>query len=578
MTRRGIPDDGDGLPRPASAPAGTSVPACGTTSSGSTSPTGGAVRDGRDPWGMWGPWGRTPEGVCLLTPGGQVPRFWWQRPRLRARAADLCYLSLCLVAVVFSMSSAAQRGSFTLLLGAVLTLVATVLLVVRRRRNPLAVALVALAPVPLTASATVFTLALFSLSIRRRTWPLAPLAVAGTLAAASNAGGNSESAVPTALAICLGYVAIISFGAFIGVRRDLVFSLRERAEQAESEVVLRGEQARLAERTRIAREMHDVVAHRISLIALHAGALELNPGCGPEQVERTATLIGSTSRQALEELRGILGVLRAGVVTPSAPVPSSQTGSLSRGAPVLSSQTGSLSRVGVTGQVVGVGGDAHPGVPGTGATPGAGIPPGPFSGVSGATAAGTIGFAGAIERSTAGASGPFAPVGASPVIGEQISAWTSQWDEDVELAPQPRLADVPRLVETSAAAGVSVRLELALLGVSGESLGLESPELAVLDGVTGRTVYRVVQEGLTNVHKHARDAATYVGLWGSPGTRLWVSVANVRPVAASLLVPGSGVGLLGLRERVMLAGGMLEAGPDGRGGFQVNASFPWPPG
>ena len=66
----------------------------------------------------------------------------------------------------------------------------------------------------------------------------------------------------------------------------------------------------MAERTRIAREMHDVLAHRISLLALHAGALEVRPDLPPAEVRETAELLRSTARQALEELRGVIGVLR----------------------------------------------------------------------------------------------------------------------------------------------------------------------------------------------------------------------------------------------------------------------------
>ena len=62
---------------------------------------------------------------------------------------------------------------------------------------------------------------------------------------------------------------------YTATRDALLASLRERAEHAEAERLLREEQARAAERTRIAREMHDVVAHKVSLIALYAGALEL---------------------------------------------------------------------------------------------------------------------------------------------------------------------------------------------------------------------------------------------------------------------------------------------------------------
>ena len=88
--------------------------------------------------------------------------------------------------------------------------------------------------------------------------------------------------------------------------------------------VLHADNARMAERTRIAREMHDVLAHRISLIALHAGGLEVRPDLPPEKVRETAELLRSTARQALEELRGVIGVLREEAgheVAPAAPQP-----------------------------------------------------------------------------------------------------------------------------------------------------------------------------------------------------------------------------------------------------------------
>src|SRR6266511_2384232 len=90
-------------------------------------------------------------------------------------------------------------------------------------------------------------------------------------------------------------------------RRYPLASLRGRAERAEAERELRAEQARLAERARIAQEMHDVLAHKVSLIALHAGGLEVNAGMGPEKVEESAGLIRETARQAMEDLRQVLG-------------------------------------------------------------------------------------------------------------------------------------------------------------------------------------------------------------------------------------------------------------------------------
>src|SRR6266536_2853227 len=95
---------------------------------------------------------------------------------------------------------------------------------------------------------------------------------------------------------------------FVRARRQLLLTLRERALRAEADQHLHADRARMAERTRIAREMHDVLAHRISLLALHAGALEVRPDLPPEEVRETAELLRSTARQALEELRGVIGL------------------------------------------------------------------------------------------------------------------------------------------------------------------------------------------------------------------------------------------------------------------------------
>ena len=102
--------------------------------------------------------------------------------------------------------------------------------------------------------------------------------------------------------------AIAAIGRYAATSRALRESLRERAEQAEAGRALRDEQARGAERARIAREMHDVLAHKVSLIAVHAGALEL--GASSDRDREGAVLIRVTAREALSELRTVLGVLR----------------------------------------------------------------------------------------------------------------------------------------------------------------------------------------------------------------------------------------------------------------------------
>jgi signal transduction histidine kinase len=110
-------------------------------------------------------------------------------------------------------------------------------------------------------------------------------------------------------------------GLWTGTRRQLIANLRERAERLEREQHLKAEHAITAERTRIAREMHDVVAHRVSLMVLHAGGLEVS-AAEPRTVE-TAGVIRTTGREALAELREILGVLRdaPGGEAPTAPQP-----------------------------------------------------------------------------------------------------------------------------------------------------------------------------------------------------------------------------------------------------------------
>ena len=153
--------------------------------------------------------------------------------------------------------------------------------------------------------------ALFIAGMHRR-WPLGFLALmVGTIGFISRDVIDAErltiGAVESAAAIAVGVLAV---GVYVGTQRALVASLRRQAEHAETERVLRDEQSRAEERSRIAREMHDVVAHQVALIALHAGALEVNPEIDRGSVIRSAELIRTTARQALTELREVLSALR----------------------------------------------------------------------------------------------------------------------------------------------------------------------------------------------------------------------------------------------------------------------------
>ena len=323
-----------------------------------------------------------------------------------------------------------------------------------RRQWPVGVAVACMLLGTVSSSATpAGLLALTSLAVHR---PARPVVFVGLLW------------VPSLLAYALyspttGPASVVAFvmplvfaasgwGMFIRARRQLLLSLRERALRAEADQELSEERARVAERTRIAREMHDVLAHRVSLMALHAGGLELRPDLPPDEVQETAALLRTTAVQALEELRSVIGVLRDGA----------------------------------------------------GNEPAAGV-------------------------------------------------------------PQPTLSDIPRLVEETRRAGADIALEMQV------------EPLDAVPAALGRDAYRIVQEALTNVGKHARGNPARVRVTGAPNEGLHVSVRNRQPVAvhATSTLPGAGAGLVGLRERVTLAGGTLRSGPDQTGDFVVEADLSW---
>jgi signal transduction histidine kinase len=238
----------------------------------------------------------------------------------------------------------------------------------------------------------------------------------------------------------------VLLGLWIGIRRALIAHLRDEAERLEREQLLDAERAKAQERARIAREMHDVVAHRVGLMVLHAGALEVS--LADPAAAQQAALVRQTGREALQELRDILGILREG-------------------------------------------------------------------------------------------------------------------EDRALLDPQPTLADLDRLVQQSRDTGMAV--SVAVDGTRRQ-----------LPATVERTAYRLVQEALTNVHRHAANAATEVGVrYGRE--ELEVAVRNARPADGphpGLALASGGHGLVGLRERVTLLGGTFRAGPRLDGGFEVRASIP----
>jgi signal transduction histidine kinase len=239
-----------------------------------------------------------------------------------------------------------------------------------------------------------------------------------------------------------------AFGAVVMfVAWDLGRYLRlrqERAAQALREQAAEARRVVIEERARIARELHDVVAHRVSLMTVQAGAAKAVAAEDPEGARRAMAAVEEAGRQALDELRHLLGVLRP------------------------------------------------------------------------------------------------------------------ETDPD-GLDPQPGLADLPRLVEQLRGAGVDV--SLATDGVPAE-----------LPARVDLFAYRIVQEALTNVLKHA-----------GPGTRTEVRLgADRHGIVIEVLddgrgasvLPGAGHGIVGMRERALLLGGTLDAAPRPGGGFRVVAHLP----
>jgi signal transduction histidine kinase len=271
------------------------------------------------------------------------------------------------------------------------------------------------------------------------------------------AGVDQQRDSPAAEFVPIGLANVIAWMTGYSVRQRRLYVVTLQHQAANSAVA--------EERLRIARELHDVVAHSMSVIAVQAGYGQYVIDASPDDARDALGAIQATSRDALEEMRRMLGVLRQQDVSQGAAV--------------------------------------------------------------------------------AGASARQAP-----------------------LAPAPGLAGLDRLIERTRGAAVRVRLE-----VSGH------PRLAPA-GVD-LSAYRIVQEALTNVVRHAGTGATCVVHVGYTDADLVIRVTDDGglPVAlpsVSVATTGSGHGIIGMRERVFLCGGTFSAGPLPDGGFQVTATMPLP--
>jgi signal transduction histidine kinase len=284
--------------------------------------------------------------------------------------------------------------------------------------------------------------AVYSYACHRRKpgayWPLAVwvAVIVAHLALPPRGGSNTQTAL-----IFLGVTA------FVWIRGDAVRTgLLDAAREREA----RASQAVADERTRIARELHDVVSQALGVIVMQAGGAGAVPRLGEEEAKSVLSTVEQTGRQAFAEMRRLVGMLR-------------------------------------------------------------------------------------------------------------------DEDEAAELAPQPTTGDIPALIARLAVAGLDVDLEVA------------GPQREVAAGIE-LSAYRIVQEALTNTLKHAGASHATVRLaWSDDHLDVEVrddGLAAQGPVPLRLRADSGGNGLAGMRERAMLFGGQLEAGPVPGGGYRVAARLP----
>lgn len=229
---------------------------------------------------------------------------------------------LMLTTVALQASSSAPRMALSVT-DAVAGLV--ILIILRwRRRYPVTVAISSLILASVSMSGLVGELwAVASIASSRRWRPVGLVAGVSLLVSGpltmwmARYGMTADSQLPPAWEWALAYgvwqlgqAIAFGLGIYTGTRRDLLRSYQERAELAEQQRRLEVASAQAEERNRIAREMHDVVAHRISLIAVQASALRVRDDLSRDESRELADTIATNARQALDELRSVLGSLR----------------------------------------------------------------------------------------------------------------------------------------------------------------------------------------------------------------------------------------------------------------------------
>jgi signal transduction histidine kinase len=250
----------------------------------------------------------------------------WQQAWRLAAAAALGIPFWLSMAVVSPRGCAADTCTWLVTGDPLVALGCLALLPLRRRFPLLVVTAVVVAAATSTLAAGAALLALCSIATRRRPveigFVVAVHVVVSQVSAVVYPVGSLPGWTWSHLVFpVLSAGTAVAVGVAIGAQRAEACHLRDRAESAEREQAARAAQARALERNRIAREMHDVLAHRISLVAMQAGVLDHRDDLTPDEHGLLVRGIVDGSRQALEELRDVLGVLRTDQTSPEPPEP-----------------------------------------------------------------------------------------------------------------------------------------------------------------------------------------------------------------------------------------------------------------
>jgi signal transduction histidine kinase len=238
-------------------------------------------------------------------------RIW---PGLHTRGVVVeVAIAVLTTAAIVAGGATGDRGPVSIAVFAVLTAVAGVLLLTLRRRAPFVAFLISVV-LSVLSPAINGALTPLSYAVGRYVgrWPTRFVAaVAGMVVVAEPwAGGEAGEQVSRWLGGAVLVLLPGAVGVYVRTRALLLAALRDRAEKAEAERELLARDAVLTERTRIAREMHDAVGHRVSLMVLQAGAIEM-AAADERRVQQLAGQVQTAGRQALDELRQMVGVLRA---------------------------------------------------------------------------------------------------------------------------------------------------------------------------------------------------------------------------------------------------------------------------